>query len=367
LESEPPLKRHAAARGDSPRIPAAGLPQGESVPASSGNPDATRAEFALKPKARGTMQDRLLTPPPAEANAPSREELIVEYIFTLLALPSLPEGGALPEEIRDIKKMQAVHSMLMELRSLSFALSKGELEYISRERGFIIGALKALQSNLRHLTWQTQRIAEGEYEHRVSFLGDFATAFNKMTERLAGKFTELRKVSEEYKEISSRDALTGVYNRYGFFNNVEKSMSGLGKDDKSTLIIADIDHFKKINDTYGHPCGDEVLRAFAGKILSLLRQDDLYCRYGGEEFLILMPGTPLSVGLTIAERLRKAIADTVISHLSNEIRITSSFGMCEMEKREPGEDFDEYLQACIQAADKNLYKAKEGGRNRVVA
>lgn len=305
--------------------------------------------------------------PPCTPQTSDREERLVKHIADILTLATAKEEP-LPADLQDIKKLPELHALLWGIRHLAYSLSTGELEYICRERGFVVGALKAFQSNLRHLTWQAQRIARGEYNHRVNFLGDFSVAFNQMAEQLDTTINSLTCMTEEYKDLSHRDPLTGLYNRYAFFQFAEQILQkNATQPQNATLIMTDIDLFKNVNDTYGHLCGDEVLRQFSQKLLSALRSKDLCCRYGGEEFVILMPDTPFETGTIIAERLRQAVQEMTITFGDKQIRITSSFGLSEVYGADTMQTFEDYINACIQHADTNLYKAKSSGRNRVVA
>ncbi|MDR2050648.1 MAG: GGDEF domain-containing protein [Deltaproteobacteria bacterium] len=297
-----------------------------------------------------------------------QEEMLVEHLTKLLDAPSLKEDESLPEALRGIPGVEALHNRLLGIRNLVASLSTGNLEYACKERGFIAGSLKAFQSNLRHLTWQAGRIAEGEYHHRVNFMGDFSAAFNKMTEQLDNTINSLTKLSAKYKDLSYHDPLTGLYNRLAFSKYAALLLEGEGgiPPQQSTLIMTDIDHFKKVNDTYGHPCGDAVLKAFASRLQSLLRSKELCCRYGGEEFILFLPGTPIEAGMGVARRLRAAVEAMSIEFEDHVLRITASFGACAVTAVPPGKTVDEHLKDGIQAADDNLYKAKTGGRNRVV-
>ncbi len=310
------------------------------------------------------MQDKKI--PSRQSGEISREDALVEHLYAILTSSSLEEASVVPEELRDTGKLEEIYRMLWGIRQLALSLSNGELGYQCKERGFVVGALKSLQSNLRNLTWQAQRIASGEYNHRVNFLGDFSKAFNQMAEQLGCTISNLTCVSEEYKNLSYRDPLTGLYNRHAFFTFAQELLANAPPHQPSTLFIADLDHFKNINDTFGHAAGDEVLRVFSEKLLSTLRLSDLCCRYGGEEFVVLMPGIPLAVGISIVERLRNVVEETIIPHEGQEIRITASFGLYELEGGPLDNAFEGYMESCIQNADKNLYRAKESGRNRVV-
>jgi diguanylate cyclase (GGDEF)-like protein len=304
---------------------------------------------------------------PSSDEGLARQEQIVQYVHTLLTSPSLSEED-FPEHLRAVPNMEQLNATLWAIRNLAFSLSKGELDVICRERGFVIGALKAFQANLRHLTWQAQRIAAGEFDHRVNFLGEFSIAFNQMTEQLGSTVATLKQLNEEYKDLSHKDTLTGLYNRHAFMTYARNLIVNERRADReATLAMADIDKFKNVNDVHGHLCGDEVLRNFAKRLSAGLRNRDLCARYGGEEFIILMPNTPLEIGTKIAERIRVAVENMIVSFEKKTLHITASFGLSRVDGATTPEEFEDYIKACIQVADANLYTAKESGRNRVVA
>jgi diguanylate cyclase (GGDEF)-like protein len=292
---------------------------------------------------------------------------LVKHFYSIVGLPNY-KITELPEEFACVRNARDMHNMLWGIREMTAALSRGELEFASGERGFTMGALKAFQSNLRHLTWQAQRIAAGEYKHRVDFLGDFSVAFNQMAEQLAGRIATLVHETEEYKDISLRDRLTGIYNREAFSQFAKKLLSReANPSGNGMLVMCDIDHFKKFNDTYGHLCGDEVLRAFAGRLAGMLRPTDFCFRYGGEEFVLVMPNTLIKQGLSATERLRAAIEAMRVEFEEHKLQITASFGLAEFEACNADSDAEACLARCLQRADENLYRAKASGRNRVMA
>lgn len=129
-----------------------------------------------------------------------------------------------------------------------------------------------------------------------------------------------------------------------------------------SVIMADIDHFKNINDNHGHPAGDTVLCQTASKLKAQVRKSDLVARYGGEEFVIILPGSPLAPALRLAERMRTAVESEVVLHDSLELRRTASFGVATAFPEEPTS-----LSDLINRADTNLYRAKHEGRNKVMA
>jgi len=187
-------------------------------------------------------------------------------------------------------------------------------------------------------------------------------------ERLRRKHISLEKANKEIKLLSRTDALTGCYNR-GYLNEVfpREIKRALRYKHSLSLAMCDIDHFKKVNDTYGHQCGDEVLIKFVQSILELIRADaDWLARYGGEEFLLVLPETQLENAKGLAERLRKHIANKVIETEEEKISITASFGVTGFDDANSHKEIITF-DALINTADKYLYGAKKQGRNKVIS
>lgn len=161
------------------------------------------------------------------------------------------------------------------------------------------------------------------------------------------------------RSLSLTDPLTGMNNRRGLDYLLGLVVPSIIRNKKSISAIAmDIDFFKKINDTYGHDGGDEVLIAFAQMLKTCPRASDLSSRLGGEEFVIILPDTPLEGALTAAEKIREKVEALEIHHGKDIIKLTSSFGVASQD-----ENID--TDSLLKNADKALYKAKEEGRNRV--
>jgi two-component system cell cycle response regulator len=160
------------------------------------------------------------------------------------------------------------------------------------------------------------------------------------------------------------DALTGLHNR----RYMESHLATLAEQAATrgkplALMILDIDYFKSINDNYGHDAGDDVLREFAVRVRKSIRGIDLACRYGGEEFVIVMPETDLHVAGMVAERLRRSIAGEpfAIHKGTKRIEVTISIGLTTLEQK------GEAVADVLKRADTALYRAKHDGRNRVVS
>ena len=167
-------------------------------------------------------------------------------------------------------------------------------------------------------------------------------------------------LQEELREQSTHDALTGLYNRRfldEFFGR-ELLLAKRGGHPVS-VIMGDLDHFKAVNDRYGHLAGDEVLRVFGTLLTNNARASDIVCRYGGEEFLLVLPGMTTEGAVERAEQLRQAMAATPVSNGVSRITVTASFGVATFPTH--GRTTDEL----IAAADRALYSAKAQGRNRV--
>ena len=176
--------------------------------------------------------------------------------------------------------------------------------------------------------------------------------------------SEIYQTMESMDNLAMKDPLTGIYNRR-YINEklaVDMISAALSRQDIS-IIMADIDFFKIVNDTHGHLAGDEVLKSFAGTMSGALkRESDWVARFGGEEFLICLPGAGIQRAAEVAEKLRKAIEAKEIVFGGNVIRITSSFGVCSMKPSQGSK-----IEGFIECADKKLYVAKNNGRNRVEA
>ena len=238
---------------------------------------------------------------------------------------------------------------------------------------------------LNRMTRHIRQITEGNLDtesldvgSRKDELGQLGNAFNSMHDTIKRQIQELnahreileQEVKERTKDlelankklelISKTDELTGLPNRREMNETIANEMGRSARTHKPfCFIFIDIDHFKNINDTYGHACGDIILKSVAQTIRGLLRKYDVFARYGGEEFLTLLPETDLEGARVVAERFRRQIEKMTVRYADFTIKITITLGVAK---------FDERLGAdrSIQMADKALYQGKEGGRNRVI-
>lgn len=237
---------------------------------------------------------------------------------------------------------------------------------------------------LNRLTYHIYEITEGKEMEQIHVgkrhdeIGMLSKAFNTMINTIQRQILELeehrKNLEEEVKVrtmelefanrkldmISRTDELTGLPNRRDMNDTIAHEIDRTRRNKKSfCFIFVDIDHFKAINDTYGHACGDVILKSVAQTIRGLLRKYDVFARYGGEEFLTLLPETDLAGAKAVAERFRRQIEMMTVHYADYTINITITLGVAQ---------FDHRLGAdrSIQLADRALYQGKESGRNRVI-
>jgi len=185
-------------------------------------------------------------------------------------------------------------------------------------------------------------------------------AFDESQAAILSNFAKLVVDELELRQIASSDSLTGVLTRRGWLEAAKAELERARRYDRpASVAMFDIDHFKRINDTHGHPAGDAVLKAVARTAGSVLRENDVLGRLGGEEFAVLLPETAEGRALDCAERIRAAIAAATIPTEAATIGVTASFGLCEL--RPDVAD----AEAWLARADDALYAAKRDGRNRV--
>jgi diguanylate cyclase (GGDEF)-like protein len=162
------------------------------------------------------------------------------------------------------------------------------------------------------------------------------------------------------QELATVDELTGIANRRRFFELAERDLAEASRHQRTVVVLMlDIDHFKQVNDTHGHPTGDDVIRTVAARLAREMRATDLLCRYGGEEFALLIPDSDEQGGRVLAERLRACIADEPVDTRSGPLAITVSIGLAVTEPSR------EDITTLLADADRGLYRAKQAGRNRV--
>jgi diguanylate cyclase (GGDEF)-like protein len=164
---------------------------------------------------------------------------------------------------------------------------------------------------------------------------------------------------QQVQELATRDGLTGLFNRRHFFELAERSMNLSRRYDRPlAAAMTDIDHFKGVNDTHGHAVGDEVIREVAHRLRAVLRAPDMICRYGGEEFAVLLPETGAADVPAVAARLHRAVTEHPVDTAAGPLRITVSVGVAGLLP-------EESLETLLKKADEALYAAKRAGRDRI--
>lgn len=283
-----------------------------------------------------------------------KQDELFQLMIDLLAGTKPVEESALPPHLKESELFMRLYTMISDIRLLSNALCKGELHKFVYSKGFIISSLKALQSNLRHLTWQTQKIAEGDFSQRVDYLGEFSTSFNIMAQQLEDSSHQLR-------QLAGTDTLTQLPNRLALDSFLEITFKSAKADHCNlSVLMFDVDHFKRVNDTYGHGAGDQILVQISHILKKAFRTADMFARYGGEEFIAVLPGCPASQAAVIGVRAIKAVEEVEIeiSH-GTSICVTVSGGVSEILST------DACCTDIVKRSDAALYRAKQTGRNRI--
>ena len=179
--------------------------------------------------------------------------------------------------------------------------------------------------------------------------------------RFAQELQNLREQVSLLKEQVRTDALTGLYNFRFFSDTLPLEMERARRSFQAlSLIVLDIDHFKKFNDTWGHELGNQALTLVANLIRLTIRKLDYACRFGGEEFIILLPNTDLGQARSVAERLREVIQNTPLLHNGHTLSLTASLGVGEFRA-----NHSDTPEGFVERVDSLLYEAKNDGRNRV--
>ena len=315
---------------------------------------------------------------------------VLDYAEQLQSAAKVPD---IPAPFEGDAKFLQYHEDSVKLRDIVFAFSKGDLSVTIDMKGFAAGSCKALQANLRHMTWVVQQIENGDYTQKIDFLGDFSKSFNSMTLKLkttiedlcqkeealtalavslqqeakkrSAVLSELKKSEQRFKQLADHDSLTNLLNRRAFFSFAEMNVKNASLMKQPCCVcLLDVDYFKQFNDTFGHIEGDRALQHVAQICQNNLRLTDIMGRYGGEEFIILF-AMEAEQSYEAMERLRRAIDENPFPLESGGTTpLTASFGMSVI-LPDNEKNFAEKLRQAIIQADAALYTAKTEGRNRV--
>jgi diguanylate cyclase (GGDEF)-like protein len=268
------------------------------------------------------------------------------------------------------------------------------------DRATLVAALLSFQTGLssyvlfrysdRTIRWPARTIALVFFMFSMRSLGRclWILHFHAMPERMPGWWTQVSgpaaylmlnaftplgylwmattRLHGELESLSATDSLTGTLNRRSFDEKGNAEVERSQRYELPMSVVAmDVDHFKQLNDTYGHAAGDRVLVTVADAMRSLLRSTDHLGRFGGDEFMLLLPETGMAGARDLAERLRERVDSITVEFQGKRIEVHASFGVATMEAARIG-DIDSW-ETLLQRADAALYRAKEGGRNRIEA
>jgi diguanylate cyclase (GGDEF)-like protein len=299
------------------------------------------------------------------------------------------EPQDLPDALRSNELFQKILATFRAFHEFVFGMAKGDLSVPLAVKGIVADTFKQLQTNLRRLTWQARMIAGGDYKQRVEFMGDFSTAFNSMAENLEqartslmsetavrkkteeallhtqdllkGRIAEIEALEEILRAQAIRDALTGLFNRRYLNETLGRELARAGRSGSLiSLVMLDIDHFQNFNDAHGHEAGDLVLITLGNLLSAGTRKSDICCRFGGEEFVIILPDMSIGVAIRRAEKWRQTFAALEIAFGEERLHATFSGGISSFP--EDGETAEEVLRKAGEA----LYRAKAEGRNRLI-
>lgn len=226
----------------------------------------------------------------------------------------------------------------------------------------IIESLETLEADRYQHLMADERFKDNPLLPELQQLHELYRTLTQRTERLvkekAQLETQLSNMNRSLNLATRIDPMTGLANRRAIMEVIEQEFSRASRHQRATsIIMADMDYFKKINDTYGFNTGDDVLVEVSRVLRGCLRNEDVCGRWGGEEFLFLLPETPLDGALAVANKIRESVAMTEFKANKYGIQLTVSLGICE---HHSGQDIFE----AISKADQALFQAKLGGRNR---
>lgn len=256
----------------------------------------------------------------------------IKLVVTDLTMPKLDGFGL-------IKRMR--NSEVSRIKSMPVIVVTGENETEAREKAFHTGANDFITKTSDHV----------EFLARV-----------RSHEKLANTIHELEESRRYLREQANTDPLTKLANRRSFFQMASSTLAQMHRQKEHfSVIMIDIDHFKPINDTYGHQAGDFVLAQVSKVLANAIREGDILARMGGEEFVVASPYTNRLAAIVLSERLRKAVEQSSFDYEENQIPITISLGIASLSES------DDDIDRLLAVADSRLYIAKQKGRNRICA
>ncbi|QOZ56064.1 GGDEF domain-containing protein [Bradyrhizobium sp. CCBAU 53338] len=255
------------------------------------------------------------------------------------------------------------------ISTIFFVVGYGCLRMTGRQTGLVwtfaaVGSVYLFMLSGKHIALPMDTPAERSLAllcflttlARCAIVGLYGSSLREM---LYKKSNELESAHARIEQLAQTDELTGVLNRRYIMRSVnEELLRAQRKPAPCSVAIIDLDLFKGINDTFGHPVGDEVLRSFAIAVSANIRSVDRLGRYGGEEFLLVLPETPRDQAIAIVDRLRQIVGNLNWDAISNGLKVTMSAGVAQVRQNEAPEDI-------LARSDAALYRSKDAGRNRV--
>ncbi len=285
-------------------------------------------------------------------------------------LDATMEAIVISDENQIVIQVNHASSILFKEKDKSALLGKSIIEYVPEYE------LEKLQESLQHAYDEPREFdlkkSDGTIFPTLASGRDIVMNGEKVRVSIVLDLTQIKlqekriyeevRVQEEFRLLASTDPLTGLYNRR-FFMSMSKEILDLAKRNKTdtALLMLDIDKFKNVNDIYGHKVGDDVIITLALELQKISRKSDIVSRWGGEEFLMLLPDTNLDGALVISEKIRETIENLTINIEENkELKFTVSIGVSQVNL-----EMDNNIEKSIHRADEALYEAKENGRNKV--
>lgn len=233
-------------------------------------------------------------------------------------------------------------------------ISRRHFEIEQRDGGYFVKDLKSTNGTfINNRRIETAQLNPGD---KIQISRDTIIQFDF--------FDEDKKLSEQKRyEMGVKDPFTGAYNKSFFLQRINDEFSfSFRQDIPLSIILFDIDHFKLINDSHGHLAGDQILQEVSQLVFDSIRKDDVFCRYGGEEFVVVMRNTPCQAAVNLSERLRQKVEGHDFFYENQKISVTISAGVSTLTNK----NFRDYV-ALIAEADKYLYQSKGAGRNQISA
>ena len=276
------------------------------------------------------------------------QRLLIQVDSQLNEFVGFLRGDLAEREAAAVSRDQLDQQMQGEVRELAQSMqSAGDLPALQAQ---VSQRLRAMQQHLQHF--------KSRETERVETLRQRAERMRNRVEQLEGETRQLQASLAREHANATTDALTGIPNRFAFNQRVAlefKRWKRFGRP--LSLVLWDVDHFKAVNDQYGHAAGDLVIKAFAKSLSNGVRETDFIARYGGEEFVMLLVDTPAELAERVSEKIRLAVEKMGVTTGAGLVRITASAGLaCFAANDQPDQ--------VLERADRALYKAKEAGRNR---